>query len=146
MSNRKLEGGLVALLFLAAAGVAVAQEQAPDQDETRDERPQIQVLRDPYDLASFYRTGEQPQGFFSGSEERYPIASYYRGRTSSTGYSRFWTNGYSNAYSGGRPQVLVTPYAQSYRSRIGQNGDLFLFAPTFLAPVGPLTDAFFQAR
>jgi hypothetical protein len=141
------KSGFVALLFLLAAGVAAAQEQAQDQDETRDTRPQIQVLRDPYELASFYRTGERPQGFFSGSEERYPIASYYRGRTSSTGYSRFWTNGYSNAYSNGRSQQLLTaPYAQSYRSRIGQNGDLFLFAPTFLAPVGPLTDAFFQGR
>ena len=141
------KSGFVALLFVVATGVAVAQEQTQDQDETRDTRPRIQVLRDPYDLASFYRTGEQPQGFFSGSEERYPIASYYRGRTSSTGYSRFWTNGYSNAYANGRSQPLVAmPRAQSYRSRIGQNGDLFLFAPTFLAPVGPLTDAFFEAK
>ena len=139
------KSAFVALMFVIAGGTALAQEQAADQDETRDTRPQIQVLRDPYDLASFYRTGEQPQGFFSSSAERYPIASYYRGRTSSTGYSRFWTGGYSNAYSAARPLVAV-PYAQSYRSRIGQNGDLFLFAPTFLAPVGPLTDAFFQAR
>ena len=33
--------------------------------------------------------------------------------------------------------------ALHYRQRIGQNGELFLFAPTFLAPIGPLTGAFF---
>ena len=31
-----------------------------------------------------------------------------------------------------------------YRRAIGENGDLFLFAPAILAPVGPLTGVFFD--
>ena len=49
------------------------------------------------------------------------------------GYSNFWTGGYAAP----RPGLTM-----GYRRSIGQNGDLFLFAPVFLAPVGPLAGAF----
>ena len=58
-----------------------------------------------------------------------------RGAGDRRGYAQFWTNGYSSS----RPRFSV-----GYRRRIGENGDLFLFAPTFLSPIGPLTDAFFD--
>ena len=123
------------------------QEEDRMQDETayeeaaRDPRPKIRVLQNPYDLASYYRSSQggfldyRPEG--SSSQDRYPIASYYRLRGSGDrrGYAPFWTNGYSRS----RPRFTV-----GYRHRIGENGDLFLFAPTFLSPIGPLTDAFFD--
>jgi hypothetical protein len=145
------QSGFVALAFVLAAGVAAAQETDSDAEEqAADPRPQIRVLQDPYDIASFYRAGGPEWGYLAGAEERYPIASYYRGATNAGGYSRFWTSGYSNAYGSGRPQhMMIAPYAPypgSYRSRIGENGDLFLLAPTFLAPVGPLTGVFFGSR
>lgn len=146
-------GGL-AVIFLA--GAVGAQENAPAADDPRydqydemmlddpaiDPRPQIRVLGNPYDLASFYRSSQggfydyRPEG--SAYPERYPIASYYRQR-STGGYAPFWTNGYAGAgYGQGRQNLGV-----GYRRRIGENGDLFLFAPTFLSPIGPLTGAFF---
>ena len=150
-------GFLGSLALVLLAGTVVAQEPAPaeepGQDEMmlEDERPmppmmQIHVLDNPYDLASFYRAqggGEfldyRPQG--GPYPDRYPIAGYYRQRHSGYpgGYAPFWTDGYSGAPA--RPGVSVT-----YRRRIGQNGDLFLFAPTFLSPIGPLTGAFFFDR
>jgi hypothetical protein len=33
-----------------------------------------------------------------------------------------------------------------YRRRIGENGDLFFFAPAILAPVGPLSEVFLGGR
>jgi len=154
-------GFLGSLALVLLAGTVVAQEPAPadgrQQDEVMldDQHPappqlQIHVLDNPYDLASFYRAqgGEfldyRPQG--GAYPERYPIAGYYRQRHSGypggygpEGYAPFWTDGYSN--SAARPGFSVT-----YRRRIGQNGDLFLFAPTFLSPIGPLTGAFFFDR
>jgi hypothetical protein len=56
----------------------------------------------------------------------YDIASFYR---SSQGQSYF-------GYAG------EDALASRYRRSIGQNGDLFLFAPVFLAPIGPLAGAF----
>lgn len=137
-------------LVLLSGGVG-AQEPAPPADEPQDEiaqpderatdpRPKIRVLENPYDLASYYRSSQggfldyRPEG--SSYQDRYPIASYYRLRGSGDrrGYAPFWTNGYSSS----RPRFVV-----GFRRRIGENGDLFLFAPTFLSPIGPLTDAFF---
>jgi hypothetical protein len=143
--------GSLALVLLA--GAVGAQENAPPADDTRqdemtqderatDSRPKIKVLENPYDLASYYRSSQggefldyRPEG--SAYQDRYPIASYYRLRTSGDrrGYAPFWTNGYSSS----RPRFTV-----GFRRRIGENGDLFLFAPTFLSPIGPLTDAFFD--
>ena len=148
MKNTAFLGSLALVLLAGAVG---AQEPAPPADEQQDEnaqlderapdtRPKIRVLENPYDLASYYRSSQggfldyRPEG--SQYQDRYPIASYYRLRSSGDrrGYGPFWTNGYSSS----RPRFVV-----GFRRRIGENGDLFLFAPTFLSPIGPLTDAFF---
>ena len=137
---------LVAVLsVLFGAGAAVAQDvdTGGDAPKPEDRRP-ILVLQNPYDIASFYRSsqGGEAYGYFTedAGAGRYPIASYYRSHDASPyGYSRFWTNGYSY----GRPlRSAAVPYGR-YAHRIGQNGDLLLLAPTFLAPVGPLTGVFF---
>ena len=155
---------LGSLALALVAGAAVAQEpMPPPEDETRpdavagdesiaDEPSQpmhtITVLGNPYELASYYRA--QSGGFYDyrpqqggAYADRYPIASYYRMQSSGYrgdpgaygpgGYAPFWTYGYAQ-----QPGVAL-----HYRQRIGQNGELFLFAPTFLAPIGPLTGAFF---
>jgi hypothetical protein len=111
---------------------ASAEEPAPAPKP----RASIRVLQDPYDLASFYRSGGSAPGGWAGlpKDPAYSIASFYRGEggASPYGWSRFWTNGYSAR----RP----APFAP-FRRTIGQNGDLFLMVP-FLAPVGPLSGAF----
>jgi hypothetical protein len=154
---------LGSLALALVAGAAVAQEPVPPADETRQdeftadeyaaEEPvqpmhNITVLGNPYELASYYRA--QSGGFYDYRPEgpayagRYPIASYYRMQSSgyrggypvdygSGGYAPFWNYGYAQ-----QPGIAL-----HYRQRIGQNGELFLFAPTFLAPIGPLTGAFF---
>lgn len=140
MKTLRLIAGLAAALAVAPAVVAqepADSQQAPvagEEGALRTE-PQlrIRVLRHPYDLASFYRSaGPAARSPFDFSD-RYPIASFYRagGGVHPRGYSRFWTTGYS---SGGADNA--------YRRRIGENGDLFLLAPTFLAPLGPLTASF----
>lgn len=127
-----------AVLAVALAGGALAQEaeEQPRPEPTR----RIKVLQNPYDIASFYRSS-QGQGYFGYADplaSRYPIASFYRSRQGGSfpggyGYSAFWTGGYAAP----RPGLTL-----GYRRSIGQNGDLFLFAPVFLAPVGPLAGAF----
>ena len=96
--------------------------------------PVSHLRENPYDIASFYRSHQGEYfGLPAAGAERYPIASFYRqGGGHGYGYSRFWTLGYS---SPGRPGMF------GYRRRIGDNGDLYLFAP-FLAPVGPLSSVF----
>lgn len=140
MRTLGLVGGLSMILL---AGPVRAQEPTgPAEDEARaadeasrpEPRLRIRVLEHPYDLASFYRSaGPEARSPFDFSD-RYPIASFYRARggVHPQGYSRFWTNGYASG--------------AGYRRRIGENGDLFLLAPTFLAPLGPLTGAFFDDR
>jgi hypothetical protein len=139
------------LLSLLAAGAATAQEALPetpavvadDSEEAAepDTRRKIRVLENPYDISSFYRSSDGlvfgPEG---GASERYPIAGFYRQRGGSGryGYSQFWTNGYSGGRRGRAPLTL------GFRRAIGENGDLFLFAPAILAPVGPLTGVFFD--
>jgi hypothetical protein len=136
------------LALLVLAQVAVAEEKpagassqrktAAAEESSAAARPRatIRVLQDPYDLASFYRSGGSAPGGWAGlpKDPAYSIASFYRadGGTSPYGWSRFWTSGYSAR----RP----APFAP-YRRTIGQNGDLFLVVP-FLAPVGPLSGAF----
>ena len=55
------------LAFGLTALPAVAQEKEPEQEPpARDERPHIQVLKHPYDIASFYRApGGNPRGGFT---------------------------------------------------------------------------------
>jgi hypothetical protein len=141
MNGMKTTALLAGLALALAAGVARAQEPAPDEEaRPQPRRTTIRVLENPYDIASFYRShqgdyfGYQP----SGTSERYPIAGFYRqdgGR--GYGYSRFWSGGYSGRNRAG----LVL----GYRRRIGDNGDIYLFAP-FLAPVGPLSGVFLGER
>ena len=112
---------------------AVAQEE----EEAARQEPlhKIRVLDHPYDIASFYRS-RQGSEFYPGSSERYPIASFYRNRQSSS-YGQFWALGYGARDRGGR---------SLFRRSIGENGDLYLFAPVVLAPVGPLSGAFLEPR
>ena len=136
MKKLALLAGLSLVLGVSAAR---AQNAVDDPDRERTEpRRTIRVLENPYDIASFYRSS-QGSGYFDEASlsERYPIASFYRNEAVGR-YSRFWTNGYG--YSRRPLAGGVTPYWSS----IGQNGDLCLMAPTFLAPVGPLTGVFFS--
>jgi hypothetical protein len=147
----------VALGFLV--GAAAAQEppapadepeavQASDDQGDEDQaepRRKIKVLQNPYDISSFYRSSQSGTVLFGdqgGSDPRYPIAGYYRQRPSVNqyGYASFWSTGYGSR-DRGRGRAVV-----GYRRSIGENGDLFLFAPTFLSPVGPLTGIFFGDR
>ena len=123
----------VVLSLTAVAGVR-AQEMVPEAAET-DTRPAIRVLKNPYDISSFYRSGESPLGPWAGlpNDPAYRIADFYRSKHSAYGWSAFWTNGYAAA----RPAPL-----RPYRRSIGENGDLFLAVP-FLAQVGPISGAFF---
>ncbi len=144
---------VAALSLLSGAAVARAHGQEPpataavdDQEKERtDARPHLQVLRNPYEISSFYRSSQSPAGF--GYEPmslgRYPIAGFYRSQHAPGTYGMFWTSGYGRGYgmSRGRGRGrLGVPRTRA----LGLNGDLCLFAPTFLAPVGPLTGAFFS--
>jgi hypothetical protein len=144
---------MAALAALALAAVATAQETQPEgiqtpptvqpqasEDSKDASRPAIRVLRSPYDLSSFYRSGESPLGPWAGlpADPAYRIAGFYRAHEggypgASYGWSAFWTSGYGAP----RPAPL-----RPYRRTIGENGDLFLAVP-FLAPVGPISGAFF---
>jgi hypothetical protein len=150
---------MVGAVTLALASATVfAQEpaerpdsvvQRPDsvmEDDEETARPapknRIRVLQHPYDLALFYRS--EGSGFYDGASDRYPIASFYRSRQTSP-YGQFWATGYGPAYgpgygSGDRRGRSI------FRRSIGENGDLFLFAPVLLAPVGPLSGAFLEPR
>jgi len=128
------------VLSLAAAGVT-AQEAVPEPEATEtearpaDSRPSIKVLKHPYEISSFYRSGEWPLGPWAGlaNDPAYRIADFYRAPRSAYGWSAFWTNGYAAP----RPSPM-----RPFRRSIGENGDLFLAVP-FLAGVGPISGAFF---
>jgi hypothetical protein len=133
---------LAGLILGLAAVTARAQEPAEDEEARQEPVRKIRVLEHPYDIASFYRSHQGDYFGYQepGTSDRYPIAGFYRqggGRGYGYGYSRFWTGGYSGRSRAGR--VL------GYRRRIGDNGDLYLFAP-FLAPVGPLSGVFLEER
>lgn len=136
------------LLALAAAPLLAQESKPAEEPAAPEEEPaapvrHIKVLQNPYDIAKFYRSsqGSDPFGVASEGPARtafdpYSVASYYRSSQSGPGaygYSQFWSNGYARR---GR----LSP---SYGRRMGRNGDLFLFAPTFLAPIGPLNGVFF---
>ena len=139
-----------AVLALALAGGAFAQET--EEEPARKEPPRhIKVLENPYDIASFYRSS-QGNGYFGMMpadplSNQYPIANYYRNHQGNAGggpgygygagygyrsSQQFWRFGYG-ARRGG---------SMGFRRSIGENGDLFLFAPVFLAPLGPLAGQF----
>ncbi len=130
--------GLIALVLLLGAGTSRAQ--ALDDEETQPQEPvrKIKVLENPYDIASFYRSSQGEERYFGYQapydfSDRYPIAAAYRSRQTRRGFAfaPFWTHG------GRQPRLVV-----GYRRSLGSNADLFLIAPTFLAPVGPLSSAF----
>jgi hypothetical protein len=130
---------LAALAVLVLGTVAMGQETTEAQ-EPEAARPAIRVLQNPYDLSSFYRSGESPLGPWAGlpNDPAYRIADFYRSHQGGYpgtphGWSQFWTSGYQAP----RP----APF-RPYRRTIGENGDLFLAVP-FLAPVGPISGAFF---
>ena len=77
----------------------------------------------------------EPLGPWAGlpNDPAYGIADFYRSPRAAYGWAAFWTNGYAAV----RPAPL-----RPYRRSIGENGDLFLAVP-FLAPVGPISGAFF---
>lgn len=135
-----LKKAAFAVLALAWAGGAWAQEA--EDERPRPEPQHIKVLQNPYDISSFYQS-HQGEGYFGYApadplSSRYPIASFYRSRQGGYAaggftYPPFWQNGYAAR----RPGAAI-----GYRRSIGRNGDLFLFAPVFLAPIGPLASAF----
>ena len=148
MTTKALAAALLLSLLGAAAGaqeaVPVTPADAAEDEATAspDTRRPLRVLENPYDISSFYRSSDGlvfgPEG---GASERYPIAGYYRQRGGSGyGYAQFWTSGYSDQGRGrGHARLGI-----GFRRAIGENGDLFLFAPAILAPVGPLTGVFFD--
>ena len=142
--------GFAAVVAFTLSSLAWAQEKpaqrpsndpatTPDeQEETRSEpRKHIQVLQNPYDISSFYRSSQGSYGTSFGSapvDPRYPIAGYYRSRQSRPAplaAPMIW-NSYGAFGPGIRGQQL--PGRTFLRP-----GELFLFAPTFLAPFGPFT-------
>jgi hypothetical protein len=133
---------MAALAVLILGTVALAQEatESREPEAPRPARPAIRVLQNPYDISSFYRSGESPLGPWAGlpNDPAYRIADFYRSHEGGYpgtphGWSQFWTSGYRAQ----RP----APF-RPYRRTIGENGDLFLAVP-FLAPVGPISGAFF---
>jgi hypothetical protein len=144
MTTKALAAAMLLSLLGAVAG---AQETMPETQEAdaeesaaqHDTRRPLRVLENPYDISSFYRSSDGLVfGAEGGASERYPIAGFYRQRSSGYGYAQFWTTGYSDR---GRGHARL---GIGYRRAIGENGDLFLFAPAILAPVGPLTGVFFD--
>jgi hypothetical protein len=144
---------LAGLVLVTAPLVAQEPEPPATQPEQEEARPEptfhLRVLDDPYDISSFYRSSGGGGGYWHADEgeggghgnayrDPYSIAGYYRSSQQGGGgygYSPFWTSGYSGRTMG-----------QRYRRRIGQNGDLFFFAPAILAPVGPLSEVFLGGR
>jgi hypothetical protein len=160
---------------MASAALARAQEPAADEQEPAAEaRRPLRVLDNPYDIASFYRSSQGGGGFYGPIDllrqpaapyaGRYPIAGFYRSnqgyyfglqtpvlrnpyaiasyyRSSASNDVRFWHSGYGRAVVGGRPGGY-----SRYWNSIGENGDLFLMAPTILAPVGALSAIYYSGR
>jgi hypothetical protein len=136
---------LLTIALAALAPLAFAQQKPAEKSQpeaTAAPRSAIRVLQNPYDLASFYRSGGSAPAGWAGltSDPAYAIAGFYRSQQgggygrSPYGWSRFWTGGYGAR----RPAPLP-----GFRRSLGQNGDLFLVVP-FLAPVGPISNAFFE--
>lgn len=151
----------VTVVLLASGATAARAQETPapapapaEEQENAQGQPKrhIQVLQHPYDISSFYRSSQGGGPVDLGYEPamsggRYPIAGFYRSRGAAPGgYSMFWTTGYGTARTGHGPgRLRGRGLLGSPRHRaLGLNGDLCLFAPTFLAPVGPLTGVFFD--
>jgi hypothetical protein len=140
------KGLAVAALLALGLAVPVAAQDSPS-NEARDEQPArprraLRVLQNPYDLASFYRSRETYFGAPPlAGDPAYNLASFYRSDGEGSagpawGRAPFWAAGYGAGYGSRRAAY------PGYRRSIGDNGDIFLAVP-FLAPVGPLSGAFF---
>jgi hypothetical protein len=122
-------GALVLLLSTASVQAQEAQATEEDQDQAQ-VQPPIRRVMDPYEIADvFYRASQgEPTGLLQyRMQSQYPIASYYR-------LSNGRPIGYRRLYS-----TRPTGYAAPVWGR-----QVFLFAPTFLAPVGPLAGTVFD--
>jgi len=98
------------------------------------------AYRSQYPIASYYRSQQGNYfGLQSVSQNPYAIASYYR--SSASNDVRFWYGGYG-AYA---PRGERRDHGR-YWSSIGENGDVFLMAPTILAPVGALSAIYYSGR
>jgi hypothetical protein len=137
------------LLALALAGAVAAEDgvvtRSAEDDEASDAvadrapRRHIRVLQHPYDIASFYRSSDGSgygYGYFGydrqgnwAPTDRYPIASYYRSRQQAPAYGYWSAPTWSPL-----PRRGLSSY---FRARGTRRGELYLFAPTILAPVGP---------
>src|SRR5262245_25071150 len=126
--------GLVAVLGLTTWASAQEPATEAERPEPRMPRHEIKVLRDPYDLASFYRAGGPPyftlgvpsynadrpeEGFYASLKASHGIASYYR-QGGGGQYAPFWQSGY-----GARRMIGPGRYGSAYRDTIGENGDLY---------------------
>ena len=142
---------MVALAVLTVTAVATAQEKPAEEAkaarptqrrtaEARDTRgPRSACCRTPTtsrpSTARASRRSARGRGCPTTPRTGSPTSTARTGRLPGTphGWSAFWTNGYRAP----RP----APF-RPYRRSIGENGDLFLVVP-FLAPVGPISGAFF---
>jgi len=134
----------------------VAKARGDDSSKTLDERQddrtrskrRIRVLRREHEIASFYGSRQAPRAPYFGyhvpaglAEGPYPIAAYYRQRQTRDAFGRLSVGTGTKA-----PALRSSGLAGYYRRELGSHGELFLLAPTFLAPVGPLSEAFHQTR
>jgi hypothetical protein len=164
------------MTVVASTAMARAQEAVDEsgQEQPAEARRPLRVLENPYDIASFYRSSQGGTGFYgpidllrqppSSHGGRYPIAGFYRSnqgyyfglqspvsrnpyaiasyyRSSASNDVRFWHGGYGRPVTTGRPGG----YSQYWNS-IGENGDVFLMAPTILAPLGALSAIYYSGR
>ncbi len=142
MSTKKFWAALTMALVPMLAGAQEAENEEPEAP-----RRQLRVLEHPRDIASFYRSGDSYRpGYFGyrapyDFSHRYPIASFYRQGSewvNPNGYGQY----YSSAPSGPRPYFMVGAPVRGQGWRYRQRReDLFLLAPTFLAPIAPLVMA-----
>jgi hypothetical protein len=123
---------------------AARDEKALDSSELDEEpvsaRRPLRVLRHPYELSSFYRSGDQRGFEGDASINPYALPNYYRSAPPSGGY------GYEGAFGiggmqGYGPMAPTAPRRRYVRRPLGHNGEWWLLAPGFLAPIGPLTGA-----
>lgn len=171
----KVMAFVVTALLGTAAARAQEPEAVDEKEPAAEPRRPLRVLENPYDISSFYRSSQGGYGFYGPGDlleqpptpygpSRYPIAGFYRSRqgyyfglqtpvaqnpyaiasyyrSNASTDVRFWYGGYGRPMPAGRPGG----YGQYWNS-IGENGDLFLMAPTFLAPVGALSAYYYSGR
>jgi hypothetical protein len=132
------------------AGSTWAQQPAPtddpaqaDEEQTRPPASEIQFRPNPYDNTSLYGA-RRGNGYFAIEDPFWYGRNPYYVRNRGGYYARSSRGyGYRPGYTYSRGRNLV---GRRYSHQIGQNGELFLFAPTVLATVGPLTGVFYEGE